>query len=173
MFRSVRFRYVCFWIFAIFLFKTTSIFYYDLQDRSIDQTRSSLPFEIVKIRSTNENSSIESLRKFVEEKNFQQKMFNRNLFLSNQTRYILLVQVHKRVVYLKKFIEMLRVVDQINETLLVFSHDFIDSNIDELVMSIDFVPVIQIFYPFSQQLYPNEFPGLDPNDCPRDISRHQ
>ncbi|CAF4652890.1 unnamed protein product, partial [Rotaria sp. Silwood2] len=33
--------------------------------------------------------------------------------------------------------------------------------------------VIQIFYPFSQQLYPDEFPGLDPNDCPRDIAKHR
>lgn len=31
--------------------------------------------------------------------------------------------------------------------------------------------VFHIFFPFSDQLYPNQFPGTDPNDCPRDIKR--
>lgn len=33
--------------------------------------------------------------------------------------------------------------------------------------------VIQIFFPFADQLYPDQFPGTDPNDCPRDISREK
>ncbi|XP_017462036.1 PREDICTED: uncharacterized protein LOC108355373 isoform X3 [Rhagoletis zephyria] len=31
--------------------------------------------------------------------------------------------------------------------------------------------VIQIFYPYSIQTHPNEFPGVDPNDCPRDMKK--
>lgn len=31
----------------------------------------------------------------------------------------------------------------------------------------------QIFYPFSIQTHPNEFPGADPGDCPRDIKKEQ
>ena len=30
---------------------------------------------------------------------------------------------------------------------------------------------MQIFFPYSQQLYPEEFPGSDPNDCPRDTAK--
>ncbi|KAG6461113.1 hypothetical protein O3G_MSEX012426 [Manduca sexta] len=33
--------------------------------------------------------------------------------------------------------------------------------------------VIQIFYPYSIQTHPNEFPGMDPNDCPRDAKFEQ
>lgn len=33
---------------------------------------------------------------------------------------------------------------------------------------------MQIFYPFSIQVYPNSYPGQDPNDCPKkvDISKY-
>jgi alpha-1,6-mannosyl-glycoprotein beta-1,2-N-acetylglucosaminyltransferase len=68
-------------------------------------------------------------------------MYNKKLFSSKTTRYVLLVQVHTRVVYLKKFIEMLRSVQTINQTLLIFSHDFIDPEINILVRKIEFVPV--------------------------------
>ena len=33
--------------------------------------------------------------------------------------------------------------------------------------------VVKTFFPKSMQLYPNEFPGKSPNDCPRDISREK
>ncbi|KAK5880298.1 hypothetical protein CesoFtcFv8_023340 [Champsocephalus esox] len=32
--------------------------------------------------------------------------------------------------------------------------------------------VLQIFFPFSIQLYPEEFPGHDPKDCPRDLPKN-
>lgn len=40
-----------------------------------------------------------------------------------------------------------------------------------MIDAIDFCPVLQIFFPFSIQLYPREFPGNDPKDCPRDIPK--
>ncbi|TRY60416.1 hypothetical protein DNTS_007176 [Danionella cerebrum] len=40
-----------------------------------------------------------------------------------------------------------------------------------MVKEIAFCKVLQIFFPYSIQLYPNEFPGQDPQDCPRDISK--
>uniref|UniRef100_A0A182U9W1 Alpha-1,6-mannosyl-glycoprotein 2-beta-N-acetylglucosaminyltransferase n=1 Tax=Anopheles melas TaxID=34690 RepID=A0A182U9W1_9DIPT len=61
----------------------------------------------------------------------------------------------------------------ISRTLLVFSHDYYDDDINDLVQSIDFCKVIQIFYPFSIQTHPTEFPGADPGDCPRDIKKEQ
>ncbi|KAK5880299.1 hypothetical protein CesoFtcFv8_023340 [Champsocephalus esox] len=40
---------------------------------------------------------------------------------------------------------------------------------DDLVVV---VQVLQIFFPFSIQLYPEEFPGHDPKDCPRDLPKN-
>jgi alpha-1,6-mannosyl-glycoprotein beta-1,2-N-acetylglucosaminyltransferase len=55
--------------------------------------------------------------------------------------------------------------------LLIFSHDVWSPEINQVVASVDFCQVLQIFFPFSIQLYPQEFPGKDPRDCPRDISK--
>ncbi|CAF1167774.1 unnamed protein product [Adineta steineri] len=185
-YRCIILRYIILWLFIITTIKLTTILYYDLQQQSIDSTSLALPFDDTNTNKdklfnpiANSNTSIiinrttiEYYRKYVERKNYEQFMYNKHLF-SSSTRYVLLVQVHTRVVYLKKFIEMLRSVETINETLVIFSHDFIDPKINILVTNITFVPVIQIFYPFSQQLYPDEFPGLDPNDCPRDLAKHK
>ena len=32
---------------------------------------------------------------------------------------------------------------------------------------------MQIFFPFSVQQYPYEFPGEDPRDCPRNVNKEQ
>ncbi|CAF2998036.1 unnamed protein product [Rotaria sp. Silwood2] len=192
-YRCIIFRHIIFWFFIIIMMKLTIIFYYDLQQQSIDSSSLALPFDDSKLNKEKQQkllnltasqiqfitttiivnrTAIEYYRQYVQRKNHEQFMYNKDLFSSKTTRYILLVQVHTRIVYLKKFIEMLQAVQTINQTLLIFSHDFIDPEINMLVTNITFVPVIQIFYPFSQQLYPDEFPGLDPNDCPRDIAKH-
>jgi len=57
--------------------------------------------------------------------------------------------------------------------LLIFSHDFYDEEINELVQSIDFCKVMQIYYPYSIQMHPNEFPGTDPKDCQRNTKRER
>ena len=36
-----------------------------------------------------------------------------------------------------------------------------------------FFQVMQMFYPYSMQLYPNVFPGEDPRDCPRNVNKDQ
>lgn len=204
--RPIIYRYAIFSILIMTTIKLTSVFYDDLQNRSSEQLSSSLPFvgdrnfnatDNAQIMKPINRTEIENLRRFVTQKNDEQIMHNQHLFYPTKTRYILLVQVHKRHDYLRKFIETLRLVENINQTLLIFSHDFIDPDINVLVGNITFVPVrtkkgnklllkslnmfvlfnlfkvIQIFYPFSQQLYPDEFPGLDPNDCPRNLERHK
>lgn len=158
------------------IFKLISIC---LQSQTNHSTLSSVPVDIKQdtIISSTDSSINRTLlnfhRQYVERKNHEQFMLNKHLFSSINTRHILLVQVHTRIVYLRKFIQMLHKLETIEKTLVVFSHDFIDSDINQLIENITFVPVIQIFYPYSQQLYPNEFPGLDPNDCPRDIPKYQ
>jgi hypothetical protein len=158
MFRLVRYRciilrYIILWLFILTVAKLTSLFYYDLQQRSVDSSSSSLPFDTEEqnFKSSNlslinpsiliNRTAIEYHRQYVQRKNHEQFMYNSHLFSSTTTRYILLVQVHTRVVYLKKFIEMLQNVETINQTLVIFSHDFIDSDINALVTNITFVPV--------------------------------
>ncbi|KAJ8727806.1 hypothetical protein PYW08_016191 [Mythimna loreyi] len=78
---------------------------------------------------------------------------------------VLLVQVHRDVARLRLLILSLRNVRHIHTALLVFSHSYYDAAINKLVSSITFCRVMQIFYPYSLQLYPNKFPGIDPEDC--------
>ncbi|XP_053946898.1 alpha-1,6-mannosyl-glycoprotein 2-beta-N-acetylglucosaminyltransferase isoform X2 [Anastrepha obliqua] len=86
---------------------------------------------------------------------------------------IIVIQVHTRITYLRHLIVSLAQARDISKTLLIFSHDYYDDDINDLVQTIDFCKVIQIFYPYSIQTHPNEFPGVDPNDCPRDMKKDQ
>ena len=143
--------------------KLTLVCYNDLQQRSIESTSSSLPFdtkakhldiprslprEITESTvshnelTTINRTTIEIYRQFVQEQNQEQLVLNSHLLSMTLPRYVLLVQVHKRIVYLKKFIEMLQAVEKINQTLVIFSHDFIDPDINALVTNITFVPVM-------------------------------
>jgi len=61
----------------------------------------------------------------------------------------------------------------IDKTLIIFSHDYWDDAINDLVNSVDFAKTMQIFYPFSIQTHPNEFPGESPHDCPRNAKKDQ
>ena len=86
---------------------------------------------------------------------------------------MLYLKVHDRITYLRHLIISLAQAQDISQTLLVFSHDYYDEEINSLIQSIDFCKVIQIFYPYSIQTHQYEFPGEDPNDCPRDIKQEQ
>ncbi|GBP41854.1 Alpha-1,6-mannosyl-glycoprotein 2-beta-N-acetylglucosaminyltransferase [Eumeta japonica] len=82
-------------------------------------------------------------------------------------------EVHTRLTYLRHLIVSLAQAKDIERTLIIFSHDYYDEEINNLVRSIDFTKVMQIFYPYSIQTHPSEFPGVDPNDCPRDAKFEQ
>ncbi|XP_046358531.1 alpha-1,6-mannosyl-glycoprotein 2-beta-N-acetylglucosaminyltransferase-like [Haliotis cracherodii] len=86
---------------------------------------------------------------------------------------VIVVQVHDRHDYLRILLDSLKKVRNIHKTLLIISHDVYAEELNELVESIDFVPVMQIFFPFSQQIYQTGFPSEHPNDCPRDIKKDQ
>ncbi|XP_046658270.1 alpha-1,6-mannosyl-glycoprotein 2-beta-N-acetylglucosaminyltransferase-like [Homalodisca vitripennis] len=114
-------------------------------------------------------SSLIQLRNTINYINTMQEIKNFDGNITDRT-IILVIQVHKRIAYLRGLIESLRSVEDISSVILIFSHDYFDEEINKLVNSIDFAPVMQIFLPFSIQLYPNEFPGLSPNDCPWNLS---
>jgi len=87
--------------------------------------------------------------------------------ISNDT-IVIVVQVHDRIKYLRHLIRSLSLASGIDKTLLIFSHDVWDEQLNYLVRSIDFAKVLQIFYPFSLQTHEHSFPGESHRDCPRD-----
>ena len=87
----------------------------------------------------------------------------------------------------RHLIRSLSLASGIDKTLLIFSHDVWDEQLNYLVRclylltsccmttykniifrSIDFAKVLQIFYPFSLQTHEHSFPGESHRDCPRD-----
>lgn len=105
--------------------------------------------------------------------NFDQTIRNEDKFKAARQKddLVVVVQVHNRPDYLKLLVDSLRKARGVESILLIFSHDFWSPDINRVVASVDFCQVLQIFFPFSIQLYPQEFPGHDPRDCPRDISK--
>lgn len=89
----------------------------------------------------------------------------------NSSILVILVQVHSRVGYLKALIDSLAATRHVSDTLLIFSHDVYDIEINRLVDSIHFAATIQIFYPYSMQLYPFRFPGQHACDCPKNMKK--
>jgi len=106
--------------------------------------------------------------------NKNQKILNEELFgpVTNKT-VVIAVQVHNRIKYLRQLIKSFSVSAGIDNTLLIFSHDVWDENINYLIRSIDFCMTLQIFYPFSLQTHKHQFPGESSNDCSRDINKEQ
>lgn len=115
-----------------------------------------------------------SLKDLIKHLNNEQKIYNEKRYgpVTNDT-IIITIQVHNRVTYLSHLIDSLRTAQDIDKTLLIFSHDLYNSSINQLVRGIDFCMVMQIFYPYSIQLYSDEFPGTDRRDCSRDIERSE
>lgn len=124
--------------------------------------------------STQRAANISEILRMIHRYNELQTILNEDIYgpIQNDS-VIIVVQVHKRITYLRHLIVSLAQAKHISRTLLVFSHDYYDDDINDLVQSIDFCKVMQIFYPFSIQTHPNEFPGPDPEDCPRDMKKEQ
>jgi alpha-1,6-mannosyl-glycoprotein beta-1,2-N-acetylglucosaminyltransferase len=98
--------------------------------------------------------------------NYHHEILNEDRFGSvNKSTFVIAIQVHKRIDYLKYLIETLRNVSDIENALLIFSHDLIDEPINAVIKRIDFCRVIQIFYPHNIQIFANTFPGSHPDDC--------
>lgn len=110
----------------------------------------------------------------ISEENLRQKIQNENLFgpIKNTT-VVIAVQVHDRITYMRHLINSFSTAKGIENTLLIFSHDVWDENINYLVRSIDFCMTLQIFYPLSLQTHKQKFPGKSHNDCPRDIKKER
>jgi hypothetical protein len=135
---------------------------------------------ILALNITKKNTSLsnfiynENLNAIIRNKHFiKDKLIKeskqKNKYVSNLL--VILIQVHSRLNYLKELVRSLNETKHINETLVIFSHDLIDEKINDFIKTIDFCAVLQIYYPYSLQIYPDEFPGKDPNDCPTKIGK--
>lgn len=118
--------------------------------------------------------NISEMQANMERANEMQTIHNDDIFgpLQNDS-LVIVIQVHTRITYLRHLIVSLAQARDIDSVLLVFSHDYFDEEINELVESIDFCKVIQIFYPYAIQTHPTTFPGASPADCPRDVNREE
>ncbi|XP_059157422.1 alpha-1,6-mannosyl-glycoprotein 2-beta-N-acetylglucosaminyltransferase-like isoform X2 [Physella acuta] len=86
---------------------------------------------------------------------------------------VIVIQTHDRPDYLKILLDSMRKVKDIEKSLLIVSHDVYSQQLNDLIESVDFCPVMQIFFPYAQQIYKNEFPGEHPNDCPRNVKKEE
>ncbi|XP_060074336.1 alpha-1,6-mannosyl-glycoprotein 2-beta-N-acetylglucosaminyltransferase-like [Ylistrum balloti] len=122
-----------------------------------------------------EESNLTQIRLEVDRANREQFIHNLNKFglKLKSDSVVIVVQVHDRSQYLQILIDSLRKVNQIKDSLLIFSHDVYSDELNRIVRSVDFCPVMQIYFPVTLQLHPKEFPGQDPNDCPRDVKKEE
>lgn len=131
-----------------------------------------------KTQSTKSDSSNSSeILNLMEKKNRAGLIRNRRLIehqlATNSSLLVILVQVHSRANYLKALIDSLRDVQGIERTLVVFSHDIYDDQMNRLVESIRFCATLQIFYPLAMQVNPRRFPGRDACDCPKNLKKSE
>ncbi|KAH7975641.1 hypothetical protein HPB52_003936 [Rhipicephalus sanguineus] len=119
--------------------------------------------------------NVEDLRIFAYSLNKRQQVHHEEEFGATlePSDPVIVVQVHNRWRYLEKLLHSLSRVRGIERALIVFSHDFYDAHMLSLPKAVTFCRVMQIFFPYSTQLYPHEFPGVHPNDCPRNIHYEQ
>jgi hypothetical protein len=111
------------------------------------------------------NEQKKLMKNIMSDKSQKKKTYQAPKFL------VILIQVHSRLNYLKELIESLKETKYIEQTLVIFSHDIINNEMNDLINSIDFCATLQIFYPYSLQIYQDTFPGKDPNDCPTKIGK--
>ncbi|KAI6652851.1 Alpha-1,6-mannosyl-glycoprotein 2-beta-N-acetylglucosaminyltransferase-like isoform X2 [Oopsacas minuta] len=88
-------------------------------------------------------------------------------------RLVLVIQVHDRLHYLEQLLQSLKENEQIQHTLVITSHDLYVPEVHKLVTSVFYTRVIPIYYPYSQQIYKETFPGNDPKDCTKSIQREE
>ncbi|KAH6922218.1 hypothetical protein HPB50_010881 [Hyalomma asiaticum] len=120
-------------------------------------------------------ANVEDLRIFAFNLNKRQQVHHEEKFGATlePSDPVIVVQVHNRWNYLQYLLHSLSAVRGIERALIVFSHDYYDAHMLNLPNVVTFCRVMQIFFPYSTQLYPREFPGVHPNDCPRNIHYEQ
>ncbi|XP_060908604.1 alpha-1,6-mannosyl-glycoprotein 2-beta-N-acetylglucosaminyltransferase [Labrus mixtus] len=152
------------------LVSTRVLFYSDTENSGpghVSPTRQGMhPSENVKFNL----ESLTELTQFVYTGNYKQSVYNVDKFPA-EPELVLVVQVHNRPEYLSLLIKSLEKAAEVHNFFVIFSHDYFTEQINAIVQGITFCKVQQIYFPFSTQLHPSDFPGQNPQDCPRDISK--
>ncbi|XP_051951892.1 alpha-1,6-mannosyl-glycoprotein 2-beta-N-acetylglucosaminyltransferase [Xyrauchen texanus] len=158
-------------VFLVILIVVIMLFYFKRgtgDEGSIDETVNESTQTVV--LGTFGDGTILSMRKSVYDSNYRQDIQNGEKF-PLEPELVIVVQVHNRPAYLQMLIQSLEKLVGVQNVLLIFSHDYFSEEISDIIKGISFCKLLQIYFPYSIQLYPNEFPGQDPQDCPRDISK--
>ncbi|CAH0407324.1 unnamed protein product [Chilo suppressalis] len=121
-------------------------------------------------KSKGRPKDIIQLRTIVSHHNKKINILNSDNFgpITNNT-IVFAITVDKFSINLQFLIVSLSQIRGIHQVLLVFSHSIYDEDINKLIGTIDFCRVLQIYYPYSLQMYPDEFPGYSLQDCPHDM----
>lgn len=87
--------------------------------------------------------SLTALEDMILDRNRDQRILNWDKFGSDlePNESIIVIQVHNRAQYLLALVDSLRSVDGIEKSLLIFSHDIFDLNINAIVTNITFTRV--------------------------------
>ncbi|XP_053568680.1 alpha-1,6-mannosyl-glycoprotein 2-beta-N-acetylglucosaminyltransferase [Bombina bombina] len=115
------------------------------------------------------------MRLFAYRNNLRQTVINAELFPS-RPELVVVVQVRGGPgsgARLRLLTESLKAAGPgtTNRLLLVLSMEKPCTEVADAIQSIDFCRVLPLFFPYSMSFYPHEFPGSDPADCPRDLSK--
>lgn len=89
--------------------------------------------------------NIRQMKKLIQKYNKRQSILNEDMFgpLDNDS-VLIVVQVHTRINYLRHLIVSLAQARDISRSLVIFSHDYYDEEINDLIQSIDFCKVMQV-----------------------------
>uniref|UniRef100_A0A914W1C0 Alpha-1,6-mannosyl-glycoprotein 2-beta-N-acetylglucosaminyltransferase n=1 Tax=Plectus sambesii TaxID=2011161 RepID=A0A914W1C0_9BILA len=118
--------------------------------------------------------SIDEIKSSVDFNNAHSEVLNEDKFgPAADASVVIVVQVHDRVKYLELLVNSLGAAVGIDKALVIFSHDFHSPEINDIIRNIKFCRVLQIFYPYSIQLFPDKFPGQDPADCPSNMPKDE
>ncbi|XP_055331664.1 alpha-1,6-mannosyl-glycoprotein 2-beta-N-acetylglucosaminyltransferase-like [Paramacrobiotus metropolitanus] len=125
------------------------------------------------LTSLSEIRKLRALRKLVGNRNVRalEKLGKLSAERKN-FRYVIVAQIHNRLAYIRALLDSLAGTHNISDALVIFSHDVVDEQIDNFVWDADTTfEIVQIYFPHSLQLHPNEFPGPSALDCPDRISK--
>lgn len=117
------------------------------------------------LRAVNNWEVGETMLPQIDMMNEEQKVYNLDIFGPvTEATNVIVVQVHTRIEYLKVLVDQLSKVKGIEDALVIFSHDVFLPQVNENIQRINFTRIMQIFYPYSIQTYPDKFPGPSGTD---------
>lgn len=114
--------------------------------------------------------TINKLRAKIKKINTDQVIHNSHLGEITNKTSIVVIQCHSNVHHLQRLLSSLKKAYFINSSLLIFSHDYYSDKMNKLIQHINYAKYMQIFYPYSIQLHPKEFPGVERPSCSKDVS---